>query len=556
MKLRLTVFRLLAVCVLLLSSVLSSVVSAQAQVGMTAAMIDDAFLAHFGTAPVSSLYQAAEVPVSGSGLLRYAGGIGVGALVIGAGLTWAFQQVRDQAADFGPGFNEYARLPSRWWTPVMAGFDIQFECTVSNAFALVVTRSPSTSEYIFWTISGGTATIQSRENNGGNPVNDFNNSANGCKPTTPPRYDDWQNGMYEMPPGAGGPVAHPDFMPGASAALGKYAKQVLYPGLRTGGQPAGITYTPKKPNENHWRGNPPFAPGIDTDGDGWSDQGEVDAQPLPTDPADPLSKPAGVEDDPNANPDGTCKSGFTRPGGVGACQPVSDPNQNPDGTCKTGFTRPAGGGACASDPANDPNANPDGTCKTGFVRPAGGVCQPEQNPDAVAKQQCEASGGSWNASTKVCTPAKTDKEKCQEKNGLWDEMTKSCGSNPTTTGQGECAQLQGQGLTGFIGNFWGSLTNTFLCVFKPQESIPEKLDSRFQTIKTKFPFSIVTALQNKVSASGNQNPDGLPSSLGNIPLDWSGIGVLWAIIKTASGFLIWFSFIWFIVSKITPQTTI
>jgi hypothetical protein len=367
---------------------------------------------------------------------------------------------------------------------------------------------------------------------------------NGCPPSVGrPTIQQWIDGD----PTADPPILpHPNARQGLKRAMGDYLRDKAVRDLANDINVPGITFNPpsKRPNKNQWTDSL-RDPLLDTDQDGATDGEEFPMLDPDQDPSNPLIKP-----DPEKAP---CRSGggTWNPSGSPKCTPAADPEQ---AQCQSsgGTWNASGSPKCT--PAADPE---QAQCQSsGGTWNASGSpkCTPAADPEQA---QCQSSGGTWNASgSPKCTPAKTDKEKCQQAGGVWDEMSKSCGTNPTIDGTGECAKLQGQGLTGFIGNFWGSLRDTFLCVFKPQENIPDKLTSRFQTIKTKFPFSVVTALQNKVIATGDSNPDGLPSSLGNIPLDWSGINTLWAIIKTASGFLIWFSFIWFIVSKITPQTTI
>jgi hypothetical protein len=500
-------------------------VSAQVAIGPgVATAVGDAAYNWFGAkAFAGSLESGASGSLGWGGVVRYAGAGAITAGAVVLALDWFYNTLKAQTAT---SLDEYYS-----WIDY-AAVDIQSLGVVNNA------------SYYMWTAF-------TRPNNANITVQDTahkcdaditcikawirelrpqyfnvapydryvwvdgnNNNLSSWRHVQRPSLQNFYSGNYPN----GNP--HPDAQEGLKRVMQRYARDVL----ANGGAP-GLKYTPV-PNVNQFKTQAPFVPYIDTDGDGFSDTDEIGVFP-PSDPMDPQSKP---ETDPNANSDGTCKAGFGRVGGVTACVPVglvNDPNANSDGTCKTGYGRASPTATCTLATTPDPNANTDSTCKAGFVRTVpGGLCLPEPE--------------------KVCTfPAilSADKKSCVE-------------PVPVTSGTGECAKLAGEGFAGFVSNFWGNLQNTFLCVFKPQENIPDKLTARFQTIKTKFPFSVVTALQNKITASGNENPDGLPSALGNIPLDWSGIGGLWSTIKTASGFLIWFSFIWFIVSKITPQAII
>lgn len=511
---------------------------------------DSAYSMFAGQPFAQSVASGATGGVSWGGVVRYAGTAVIAASATAAALSWFYDTVKQQSGTSLDGYYT--------WTDY-SSLDIQ-----SNGFIngsawrrwAYLSRTNSTNYYWDDTTNdcGTNLSCVKDKVRFLRPTNfqgiytnyvwvDGNNgNMSSWRAPVRPTLENYASGNY---PG-GSP--HPDVQDGLARVMRKYATDVLAPG----GAP-GLSFSPS-PNANQFKTTPPFVAYLDSDNDGFSDVDELAAYPV-SDPMDPQSKP---QNDPNANPDGTCKTGYGRSPGVTACVRVAvtpDPNANADNTCKTGYERLSGASACTLIPIPDPNANTNGTCKTGFLRLyAGAVCTPAPTPDPNTNADGTCKAGFTSDAAGRCQP---DKPKECTFPAIVSADGKSCVEPvPVTTGTGECAQVSSQGFAGFVANFWGSLTNTFLCVFKPQQDIPSKLTARFDTIKTKFPFSVVTALQNKITATGDTNPDGLPSSLGNIPLDWSGINTLWAIIKTASGFLIWFSFIWFILSKVTPQATI
>jgi hypothetical protein len=48
----------------------------------------------------------------------------------------------------------------------------------------------------------------------------------------------------------------------------------------------------------------------------------------------------------------------------------------------------------------------------------------------------------------------------------------------------------------------------------------------------------------------------LPTNAGMFTLDWAWLTPLWAICKAAIGSFIWFSALWFIWGKLSPQAVI
>jgi hypothetical protein len=388
---RLRVSRLLAVCILLVSPLLSFVAEAQAVIAPAVA-VGDAAYNFFGIKPVAAaLSEGASGVVSWNGVLKYGGVATVAAASIYYGLNWFYDEVqRESSTSIDQWYlltGDMAWLPPRW-----DGFQNQ---------KIVCTNITVGQEGAVWygNFPGQTTLklFSSEKHGTDNFIGSYpNEAAMGafiatltCGPAQRPSLIDWESGNYQNSDGTVG-TPHPDVQQGLQKIGRDFMRDKIVPDAAANRATPGITFQPK-PNSNQWRQSPPFIPGIDTDGDGWSDQGEVTVSPH-TDPSDPYSKPPGIETDPNANPNGTCKSGFARVGGTGAClpqtDPNADPNANPDGTCKSGFARVGGTGACLpqTDPNADPNANPDGTCKAGFVKPAVGACEPEKKVCEVGQK--------------------------------------------------------------------------------------------------------------------------------------------------------------------------
>ena len=397
---RSVVTRLLAVCILLASFLLSSGV-AQVVAAPVIAAIGDGIYNSWGIKPFAqTLATGVEGGVSTGSLIKY----GVAGAVVGLtafGLTKAYDWFKEQSdASFSTGtsLDELRRLEDFAWFPprVVSIQNVSIQCRVSGLNPGVAWTGyyPSSNYSDSWVAFSsdkfGSDNFLGRYPTQAAAAASFSSLA--CSPVVTPTPLQWANGDYSSP-GPGNTVQpgipHSDTSEGYRRVAREFVKRRAAPAARSGqGSQFGITFNPPL-NPNQWD-DAPNDRTIDTDGDGTTDWLEVHPLgPKPvTDPSDPYSKPAI---DPNENSDQTCKTGFARSSPSALCvaapvidpNPTADPNANPDGTCKTGFFKPAGGGACqpqvTPSPNPDVNANPDGSCKSGFFKPSGATsCQPEK----------------------------------------------------------------------------------------------------------------------------------------------------------------------------------
>ncbi len=340
----------------------------------------------------------------------------------------------------------------------------------------------------------------------------------------------WIDGNYVNPDGSSG-TPHPDAL---SAILQQILPQWLnsrpLPLSRTQLAPF-VTLSPT-PNTNQWLDSISDNT-LDSDGDGFTDRDEYDnnsdlnnSSVFPVRCGQNLFSPnTNCNDTINRDTDA---DGFTddeelNPQNYSRLQPIpsnpQDPNSRPT-------LRPLTE-ACPN--PTDVRVNgqcqpPALTCQAGFslvsgrcvpnVCPVGqnlerGVCVPDTTPDASA----------------INTP---------------------------------CDAMQGgSGVVGFVVNFFPNLMHLTKCLFIPTVDISSKVSQLQAQTTTKFPFSISAQLNSAFrSPTATASASPLPARAGDIPLDWSPIAPFLQIAKSVIGTFIWFSALWFIVRKITPQVTV
>lgn len=98
--------------------------------------------------------------------------------------------------------------------------------------------------------------------------------------------------------------------------------------------------------------------------------------------------------------------------------------------------------------------------------------------------------------------------------------------------------------------FVGMLCNLFV----PTVGLGDRLGMLWSSLQTRFPFSIASQLNISGDGLGGAGP--IPAFIGSLPVNIALIHDVSGVVRASVMVLAFFYLVWFLVDRLTPQTTI
>lgn len=329
-----------------------------------------------------------------------------------------------------------------------------------------------------------------------------------------PDFQDWVDGNPQK-----NISPHPDAIDVLPEVIGDQFKREQDRTLRY--PTPGVELAPA-PNPNQWTDEPCTSPNADTDGDGFSDCEEASIDPKTGkpygNPRSPYVTPETVRIENEKNEcessggtwqaNNTCKKLDTDKDGIPDDEDTDDDN---DGVPDDKDPEPK-------------NANIPVKCGTGFKASADGkTCEPEKEADKCPEGYKPVEGAN---------PPKCEPDESKDKDPVGDE----CGDFSLKRAAAHTAHWMRDILISCNDVDWVSLLDP---------------------IKEKFPFSLISGMNDLVDVSGASSAGSpIPSQIGPFKLDLSFATAFLAFIKLAWRAVLWYFVIRWLIDRLSGQVVL